>query len=185
MRILHSAKSDVGMKRDNNEDNFLVFPEQNLFAVFDGMGGHAAGEVASAIAANEVKEFFSFTGKDEDATWPFKGDRQRNYDENRAITAIKHCDHRVYFDCLAFFELDLRQHTRGRRRYFSVDLVGRDLEQRLVALDAFTHLLQPLCNRSFRDGLAHLRHYHFCRHKFSKNKLSSSQRSASQPFADC
>ena len=84
------------------------------------------------------------------------------------ISPIKHCDDRVYFDRFTFFEFNLRQHAGGRRRYFSVDLVGRDLEQRLVALDAFTDLLQPLCNRSFRDGLAHLRHYHFCRHKFSK-----------------
>jgi protein phosphatase len=83
------------MKRDNNEDNLLVFPEQNLFAVFDGMGGHAAGEVASSIAANEVKEFFDFTGKDEEATWPFKGDRERSYDENRAVTAIKLANARI------------------------------------------------------------------------------------------
>jgi protein phosphatase len=83
------------MKRDNNEDNLLVFPEQNVFAVFDGMGGHAAGEVASAIAASEVKEFFEFTGKDEDATWPFKGDRERTYDENRAVTAIKLANARI------------------------------------------------------------------------------------------
>ena len=95
MQILHASKSDVGMKRDNNEDNLLVFPEQNVFAVFDGMGGHAAGEVASSIAANEVKEFFEFTGKDEDATWPFKGDRERTYDENRAVTAIKLANARI------------------------------------------------------------------------------------------
>ena len=95
MRINYAAKSDVGMKRDNNEDNLLVFPEQNVFAVFDGMGGHAAGEVASSIAANEVREFFDFTGKDEDATWPFKGDRERTYDENRAVTAIKLANARI------------------------------------------------------------------------------------------
>ena len=95
MQILHASKSDVGMKRDNNEDNLLVFPEQNVFAVFDGMGGHAAGEVASAIAASEVKEFFDFTGKDEDATWPFKGERERSYDENRAVTAIKLANARI------------------------------------------------------------------------------------------
>ena len=83
------------MKRDNNEDNMLVFPEQNVFAVFDGMGGHAAGEVASAIAANEVKEFFNFTGKDEEATWPFKGDRTKSYDENRCVTAIKLANARI------------------------------------------------------------------------------------------
>jgi protein phosphatase len=95
VRISHAARTDVGMKRDNNEDNLLVFPEQNLFAVFDGMGGHAAGEVASGIAVREMHEFFELTGKDPEATWPFKDDRARSYDENRLITSIKLCNARI------------------------------------------------------------------------------------------
>jgi protein phosphatase len=83
------------MKRDNNEDNLLVYPEQNLFAVFDGMGGHAAGEVASGIAVREMKEFFELTGKDPEATWPFKDDRAKTYDENRLVTSIKLCNARI------------------------------------------------------------------------------------------
>ena len=83
------------MKRDNNEDNFLALPEQDLFAVFDGMGGHAAGEVASGIAVQEMKEFYELTGKDPDATWPFKDSRQLSYDENRLVTAIKLVNARI------------------------------------------------------------------------------------------
>src|SRR6185312_12456315 len=43
-----------GRQRDHNEDNYLVDPTLHLFVVADGMGGHAAGEVASQIAVHEV-----------------------------------------------------------------------------------------------------------------------------------
>jgi serine/threonine protein phosphatase PrpC len=48
------AATDIGRQRDHNEDNYLVDPTLNLFVVADGMGGHAAGEVASQISVHEV-----------------------------------------------------------------------------------------------------------------------------------
>lgn len=50
------ALTDVGQKRDHNEDNYLVDKKLSLFVVCDGMGGHAAGEVASAIAVRTIHE---------------------------------------------------------------------------------------------------------------------------------
>ena len=78
-----AGKTDVGRKRDHNEDNFILVPEENVFCVADGMGGHSSGEVASQIAVTEIAEFFRMTSEDDEVTWPFKMDRERSYDENR------------------------------------------------------------------------------------------------------
>ncbi len=56
MRITSCGMTDVGLKRGHNEDNYLINEELNLFVVADGMGGHAGGEYASAIAVNTVEE---------------------------------------------------------------------------------------------------------------------------------
>jgi len=54
--VNHAARTDIGKKRDNNEDCFLVNSDLGLYLVADGMGGHASGEVASEIAAKTIEQ---------------------------------------------------------------------------------------------------------------------------------
>lgn len=52
--LLMTGKTDTGMVREHNEDCFLVLPESGIALLADGMGGHLAGEVASAMAIDKV-----------------------------------------------------------------------------------------------------------------------------------
>lgn len=54
----YSAVTHPGLERDNNEDCYLSMPEAGIWLVADGMGGHEAGEVASAVVRNTVKNLY-------------------------------------------------------------------------------------------------------------------------------
>jgi protein phosphatase len=53
------AITDVGRVRDHNEDTFYISEDARVLIVADGMGGHEAGEVASALAVQVVADFFT------------------------------------------------------------------------------------------------------------------------------
>ncbi len=95
-RVLVAGDTNVGMKRTHNEDSFELIEDERLYIVADGMGGHASGEVASKMAIDTLREFFKATSADPEATWPYKMDKSRGYEENRLITGIKLANLRIH-----------------------------------------------------------------------------------------
>lgn len=61
MNVIAAGQTDKGMIREGNEDNFIVAADLGLFAVADGMGGHNAGEIASKMAIDILRDYITRT----------------------------------------------------------------------------------------------------------------------------
>ena len=88
MRVRFAGETDVGRKRDHNEDAVYLPENERIAIVADGMGGHASGEVASRMAVDTVVDYFAQTADYQPLTWPYKVDRGLRADTNRLTTAI-------------------------------------------------------------------------------------------------
>ncbi len=89
MSLKYYALTDKGKKRAINEDSYLVNEEEKLFIVADGMGGQAAGDVASKIAVKIVEQFVLTSGREKDITWPFEYSQNLSHYGNRLKASIR------------------------------------------------------------------------------------------------
>jgi PPM family protein phosphatase len=89
MHLAFAAVTDVGLVRSHNEDFYIAEEGLGLFAVVDGMGGHAAGEIASRTIAASIIDFIRATQTDPEKTWPFPFDPKLSHGANRLQVAIR------------------------------------------------------------------------------------------------
>jgi PPM family protein phosphatase len=94
MQVKACGMTHVGRQRQHNEDSYLVEDAARLFLVADGMGGHAAGEIASRIAVDSISEFILHT-KEDDGTWPHAYDENFKRSTNRLMAAVRMANTRV------------------------------------------------------------------------------------------
>jgi len=116
-----AVASDRGLRREGNEDAYVARQDLGLFMVADGMGGHAAGEVASRMAVQAVEAFVSDTrDADPNRTWPYPYDPELSLDANRLKAGFRLANRRL---ATAMSENDA---LRGMATTAAAVLLGRE-----------------------------------------------------------
>ncbi|MBI3596352.1 MAG: Stp1/IreP family PP2C-type Ser/Thr phosphatase [Nitrospirae bacterium] len=96
MQIKSYGQSDVGRVRSSNEDAWAVFPDLQFFVVADGMGGHAAGEIASHMAVDTMHDFMRTSVQASEVTWPADMDRNLPVPIRRLVAAGKLANEKIF-----------------------------------------------------------------------------------------
>jgi protein phosphatase len=106
MRVSFASATDKGLRRSTNEDSLVVRDDLGLFVVADGMGGHAAGEVASQAAIEGIAAFVEATvAVSPDQTWPIPFNPNQSVNANRLDAGFRMADRRIASEAAASTDL--------------------------------------------------------------------------------
>src|ERR1051325_7696209 len=95
-QVTSAVATHPGLRRPGNEDAYCVRPDLGLYLVADGMGGHAAGEVASRLAVDTIEAFVEQTRQaTETDPWPQPLDPTQGIDGNRLRMAFHAANRRL------------------------------------------------------------------------------------------
>jgi serine/threonine protein phosphatase PrpC len=122
MELTFAAATDVGRQRDHNEDNFLIDKKLRLFVVCDGMGGHAAGEVASSITVHQIRDAV-YTNRD------LVGRFQQGATDVQAIEILQILEHAIQDACATVYNrAQAEPEKRGMGTTASVLLIAGEAD---------------------------------------------------------
>ena len=94
--VTSTAITDVGKKRDHNEDFFFSSDELHLYIVSDGMGGHKAGEVASRIVVETIQDRMQQPSDNMDGAHLIKTDQPLSPEARQLLSAVHLANQAVY-----------------------------------------------------------------------------------------
>lgn len=102
-----AGTSSCGPVREINQDRFACDDRLGLYAVFDGVGGHKAGEIAAQLAMEALMGYIARSADDpDDSTWPLGWDPRMSTTSNRLRTAVLLANQRVFLAAQANPELE-------------------------------------------------------------------------------
>jgi PPM family protein phosphatase len=118
--VASAVASHPGLRREENEDAYSTRKDLGLYMVADGMGGHAAGEVASKLAVEVIESFINDThDADVNTTWPFPYDTTLSLDGNRLKAAFRLANRRLAA------AMEDNDHLRGMATTAAAVLLGK------------------------------------------------------------
>ena len=95
--------TDVGRKRTGNEDSLFLDDGRKLYVVADGMGGHQAGEVASSLVVETIRDYMKRFAEENSVEEMADVDETLSKEANRLLSSIHLAQHQFHYEWNYFY----------------------------------------------------------------------------------